>query len=240
MNNSLFGVVLAGGSGTRMGNMERPKQFLELAGKPIIIHTMEKMLAHSEFDKVLVLCPQAWVSHMKDLVKKQISFQDMVEVLEGGSTRNETIMNAIRFVEKTWGITEDTAFVTHDAVRPFVSHRIIKENIEHVCNYDACDTVIPATDTIVESQDGNTISEIPDRAKMYQGQTPQSFKVLKFKENYNSLTDKEKDVLTDACKIMVMKGNKVHLILGDVENIKITHPADLRFAEALIGAFDAE
>ena len=101
--------------------------------------------------------------------------------------------------------------------------------------YGACDTVVSATDTIVCSENGEIISDIPDRSKMYQGQTPQSFKAKKLKELYVSLSEKEKEILTDACKIMVLKGEKVQLIEGEVCNIKITYPYDMKVAEALLG-----
>ena len=97
--------------------------------------------------------------------------------------------------------------------------RIIEDNIRYAKEYGACDTVISATDTIVESQDGKIISAIPERSKMYQGQTPQSFNARELKELYESLTDAEKEILTDAAKILVMKGRPVHLAEGEVFNI---------------------
>ena len=143
-------------------------------------------------------------------------------------------MNAVRYIEETDGLDDDTVIVTHDAVRPFVTARIIDENIRYALEYGATDTVVAATDTIVESVDKQTISNIPDRKMMYQGQTPQSFKAKKLKELYESLTDAEKDILTDACKIFSMKGCPVHLVRGEVHNIKITYPYDLRVAKALL------
>ncbi|MBR2078700.1 MAG: D-ribitol-5-phosphate cytidylyltransferase, partial [Clostridia bacterium] len=148
--------------------------------------------------------------------------------------RNETIMNAIKFIEETDGLNDDTIIVTHDAVRPFVSARIISENIEAALKYGATDTVVPATDTIVESQNGQIISNIPDRSKLYQGQTPQAFKAKLLKDLYYSLTEEEKNILTDACKIFSMKGYDVHLVEGEVHNIKITYPYDLRVAMTLL------
>ena len=93
---------------------------------------------------------------------------------------------------------------------------------------------MPATDTIVVSEDNDIISDIPERRKMYQGQTPQTFNAMKLRNLYNSLSDDEKNILTDAAKIFVMKGEKVHIVEGEVFNIKITYPYDLRVAEALI------
>ncbi len=231
----VFGVILAGGIGSRMGNVEKPKQFLKIGNKPIIIHTIEKFFVHDAFEKLIVLCPKQWLEHTKNLIKKYLgSDAARVVVLEGGTTRNETIMNSIKYVEDNYGLEDDTLLVTHDSVRPFLTYRIIEENIRYGMKYGAVDTVISATDTIVSSEDGESITSVPDRKQMYQGQTPQTFNAKKLKELYYSLTEEEKEILTDASKIFVIKGEPVHLVYGEVFNIKITYPYDLRVAEALL------
>lgn len=231
-----FAVILAGGIGSRMGNTDTPKQYMELGSKPIIIHTVEKFFVSDRFKHVIVLTPASWVDHTANLIRKSLGETEKISVIEGGSTRNETLYNAIKFIEANYGIDDDTVIVTHDAVRPFVTHRIIEENIDAAQKYGACDTVVPATDTIVESEDGQLISQIPERKKMYQGQTPQSFKAKKLKALYESLTDDEKEILTDACKIFSMKGKPVYLVKGEVSNIKITYPFDLKIAKTMLKA----
>lgn len=230
----IYGVVLAGGVGSRMGNMGKPKQYLLIGEKPILIHTLEKFYMQSEFEKVLVLCPSEWLNHTKNLIKKYIKDTERIVVLAGGDTRNETIMNAIDYIESKGHLDDDTIIVTHDSVRPFVTQRILEENIRYAKEYGACDTAVAATDTIVCSEDNVIISDIPERRKMYQGQTPQTFNALKLKTLYQALTEEEKALLTDAAKIFVMKGEKVHIVDGEVFNIKITYPYDLRVAEALL------
>ncbi len=233
--NNIYGVVLAGGIGSRMGNVEKPKQFMEIGKKPVIIHTLEKFVVQSEFDRVIVLSPKAWLNYTKDVVKKYIRDYSKIDVIEGGITRNDTIMNSIAHIEKNYGLDEETIIVTHDSVRPFVTHRILEDNIRYAKEVGACDTVIPATDTIVESMNNTYITNIPDRSKMYQGQTPQSFKAMKLRKVFEALTKEEKEILTDACKIMVLKGEKVQLVDGEVSNIKITYPHDLLVAQAILG-----
>ena len=231
----VFGVILAGGTGSRMGNASKPKQYLMLGGKPVIIHTVEKFFIHNAFEKIIVLCPKQWVEDTKDLIKKYIpGSQGHVVVLEGGMTRNETIMNSITYIEGNYGLDDSTVIVTHDSVRPFLTYRIIEENIKYGLEYGAVDTVVPATDTIVESLDGAVASSVPDRRRMYQGQTPQTFNAKKLKGLYCSLNDEEKETLTDACKIFVLRGEDVHLVQGETFNIKITYPYDLRVAESLV------
>ena len=185
----VFGLVLAGGIGSRMGNVDKPKQFLHIGDKPIIVHTVEKFCINSKLEKVIVLTPEQWINYTKDLFAKYLPEGDKVVVIQGGAMRNETIMNGIRYIEENYGLDEDTVIVTHDAVRPFVTQRIIDENIRLACEGTATDTVVPATDTIVETQDGETIASVPDRANLYMGQTPQSFKARTFKELYLSLTE---------------------------------------------------
>ena len=215
----VYGVVLAGGGGSRMGG-DKPKQYLTVKDKPIIIYTIEKFISVPQLEKILVLCPSKWVEHTKNLIAKHIApAADRVAVIEGGSTRNETILNAIRYIENEGNLNDDTIIVTHDSVRPFVTYRIIEENIAAAEQFGACDTVIPATDTIVESRDHRVISAIPDRSVMYQGQTP---------------TEEEKEILTDAAKIFVIKGEPVALVQGETYNMKITYPYDLRVAKSLL------
>ncbi|MBE6505337.1 MAG: 2-C-methyl-D-erythritol 4-phosphate cytidylyltransferase [Methanobrevibacter millerae] len=230
----IFAAILAGGIGSRMGGTDTPKQFLTLGDKPVIIHTIEKFVINSKFDKILVLSPQSFVNHTKNLIKEYFGENDNIIVLKGGDTRNDTLINSIEYIKENFEIDDDTVIVTHDSVRPFVTHRIIEDNINAAKEFGACDTVVPATDTIVESVDSKIISDIPIRDNFYQGQTPQSFKINKLSELINSLSDEETNILTDACKIFVLKGEDVHLVKGEITNIKITYPYDLKLANTIL------
>lgn len=230
----IYAEILAGGKGTRMGNTEMPKQFLMLGNKPIIIHTIEQFLINPKIDKVIVCCPEAWISYMNDLLEKYLKDDGRIFVAKGGSTRNETIINGCYFIRDNFGLDKKDIIITHDAVRPFINQRIINDNIDAMKKNDAADTVIPATDTIVESKDGKVISNIPIRSEYYQGQTPQTFKLESLIDIYETLTDSEKEVLTDACKMFVIKGKKVTLVAGELYNIKITASYDLKIANAIL------
>lgn len=231
--------ILAGGSGTRMGKTDLPKQFLLLGDKPIIIHTIEQFLISPFIDKVVVAVPDNWVNYTKDIIEKYCANYD-VDIICGGSDRNGTIMNVCNHIKKTYKSKEDIIVVTHDAVRPFITQRIIKDNVEACLKYGATDTVIPAVDTIVESKSGEVISNIPIRDNMYQGQTPQSFKLNEFIDINNSLTEEEKKVLTDASKVYVMKKKDVALVKGELYNLKITTKYDLKMANLMIGNLEQE
>lgn len=230
----IFAAILAGGVGSRMGNSDVPKQFLNLGDKPILIHTIEKFIINSKFDKILVLTPNNFINSTIDLIKNIEGETDKIIVLEGGETRNDTIRNAISYIKSNFSIDDNSIIVTHDSVRPFVSHRIIEDNIKMASEFGACDTVIPATDTIVESVDGDTISSIPLRDHYYQGQTPQSFRINKLDSLYNNLSKEEIDSLTDAAKIFTLNNEDVFLVEGDVTNIKITYPYDLKLANTIL------
>lgn len=232
----IFGGILAGGMGTRMHISDMPKQFLPLGEKPIIIHTIEKFLLCQEVDHLYIGVHENWILHMEDLIEKYIKMKkDCIHIVEGGSDRNSTIMNIITAIEQEFGESEEHYIVTHDAVRPFVTARILKENIDAVLRYKACDTVTGAIDTIVVSEDGKFISDIPKRNQMYQGQTPQSFHINLLKRLYHELTEEEKSILTDACKICVVRNVPVKLVEGEISNLKITTVSDYKIAQAMVG-----
>ena len=230
----IYGEILAGGSGTRMGNTEMPKDFLLLGDSPIIIHTIEQFLINQSFSKIIVCCPKEWVSYTEDLLEKYNIDTNRVDIAVGGSTRNETIMNGCKLFEEKYGLTDKDIIVTHDAVRPFVNQRILDDNIKLAKKYAAIDTVVSATDTIVYSKDGKIISDIPNRKECFQGQTPQTFNIKKLIALFNSLTVKEKEILTDGCKIFSLKGESVGLVDGEVYNIKLTTLYDLKIAKAIL------
>lgn len=232
----VFGAILAGGVGSRMNISDMPKQFLDLAGKPIIIHTLEKFLMCPDMDYVFIGVHENWVLHMQDLVNKYIGARNKcVHIVAGGEDRNSTIMNIVEAIELKFGEKEDNYIITHDSVRPFVTARILKDNIDAVKKYDACDTVVGAIDTIVCSENNQFITSIPDRRKMYQGQTPQSFKISLLKNLYNDLLNEEKEILTDACKICVVRNVPVYLVNGEISNLKITTVSDYKIAQAMMG-----
>ena len=230
----IYAGILAGGKGTRMGKTALPKQFLMLGEKPIIVHTIEQFMLSDKIEHVIVAVPSNWLSYMQDIKEKYFANIDYVHVVEGGTSRNETIMNVCKFIEENYGINDEDSLITHDAVRPFVTKRIIERNIEALQKYVAVDTVIPATDTIVESKNDVTITDIPNRKYLYQGQTPQSFNMRKLIDEYNSLTDEEKDILTDACKIFSIRGKEVGIVQGEPYNMKITNQFDYKLARFMV------
>jgi len=223
-------ILLAGGMGSRFGTSV-PKQFVKVDDVPIIIYTLRRLQLDSVAD-ITIVCLREWIESVEKMIT-DYGISKVINVVPGGESAFESTKIGIKSLEKI-AIDNDIILI-HDAVRPFVTLRMIEENIELVQKTGAVDTVVPATDTIVESLDGKLISAIPNRKVMYQGQTPQSFKLSLLKELYLSLTEEEKGILTDACKICVIRNYPVSLAEGSDTNIKITTPGDLKIAQAMVG-----
>lgn len=230
----IFAGIVAGGTGTRLGS-DIPKQFLMLGSKPIIIHTVEKFLLCPKFDAIFVGIHENWIHYARDIFKKYGITDEKIFLSIGGKDRNLTIMNIISDIESNFGESDDHIIVTHDAVRPFVSLRIIEDNIESAKINGACDTVVSATDTIVESDNNRLeILNVPNRNRMFLGQTPQSFNMARLKALFNKLDGSQKAELTDACKIFILNRQKVSLVLGEFSNLKITTMSDYKVAQSLL------
>jgi 2-C-methyl-D-erythritol 4-phosphate cytidylyltransferase len=218
-----------------------PKQFLPLAEKPVLIHTLEKFCLCPRFDALFIGVHGDWLAHTQELIENYQLTAFPLRVLAGGITRTDTILNVLDAIKAEYGESDEHIVVTHDSVRPFVKLSTIEKNIEVALAYGACDTVIPATDTIIRSdEEGTQIFSVPTRSRMYQGQTPQSFNIRLFRECYATLDDEARETLTDACKVLVEAEAPVRLVAGDVTNIKLTTIMDYKIAKAMIesGALD--
>lgn len=231
----VFALVLAGGVGSRMGNSGKPKQFLMACGKPVIIHTLEKFCLNGSARQIIVLCPSLWVSYAQEIINKYLGdYIESITVICGGTSRNNTIMAGISYIEGHYGLDDSTMVITHDAARPFINNRIINENIETTLKYGAATTAVPATDTILCCKGGKTVESVADRTALYMCQTPQTFYAKKLRSLYNALTDSEKEQFTDASGILVKNHLPVGIVQGEMYNFKITYPNDLAVAEEYI------
>lgn len=227
----IYAAVLAGGSGLRMCG-ELPKQFLAVGGRPIIIRSIDAFAESRLVDKIYVAVSSDYLDYTKNLISEFCPGIDAV-VIAGGKNRNETLYNVLKNIE-TQGMADDDIILTHDAVRPFIDTRIISDNIDAVRKYGACDTVVPAVDTMVRSADGSFICDIPSRSELYHGQTPQSFNARILLDLYENMNEEEFEIYTDACIVFIKNGKKVHLVTGDRNNIKLTYPEDMEKAEIIV------
>ena len=227
----IYALILGSGIGSRMGNTTLPKQFLKIGNKPIIIHTIEQFILSTRVNKIIVVVSSDYENYLKDLFKEYKL--NNIDIVIGGSDRSSSMINGCNYILDNYAVNDNDIIITHDAVRPFVTVRIINDNIDKIKNYDAIDTIIPATDTIVEVDD-DIISNIPIRSKMFQGQTPQTFRLKELVSIYNSLSNEEKEILTDACKIYTLKNKRVGYVKGEIYNLKITTKFDLNVAHSIV------
>jgi 2-C-methyl-D-erythritol 4-phosphate cytidylyltransferase len=221
------GVVLAGGVGTRVG-LAIPKQLLKIAGKPIIEHTLAAFEATSEIDEVIVLMTPGYVDDINAIVSAR-GFRKVSAVLEGGLTRNDTTKLALDQLG-----TEECNVLFHDAVRPLVTGRIVRECVNALRNFDAVDVAIPSADTIIVV-DGDVISDIPDRSRLRRGQTPQGFKLSTIRKAYELAWQDPDFAATDDCSVVLryLPDVAIHVVEGSEHNMKVTDPVDLFIADKL-------
>ncbi len=229
----VYAAVLASGSGLRMGG-DIPKQFTLLADRPIIIRSIDAFIHSGETDKIYAAVSSDYREYFFSLLNKYLPNNRNIEIVIGGKNRNETLYNVLNAIRNKKIIDSEDVILTHDAVRPFINDRIIRENIEAAREYGACDTVVPAIDTIIQSSDGKFVDFIPGRDTVFHGQTPQTFRVKDILELYDNMTEKESETYTDACSVFVANGRQTAVVMGDRDNIKITYPEDLEKAEGII------
>lgn len=215
-------ILLLSGKGTRFES-DTPKQFHNLSGKKIYLHSLDKFYNLNVFDEIILVCLKDWI----ETVKNEITDYKNVKIVAGGSTRQRSSFSGLQ-------ICNNPDFVVfHDAVRPFVSERTIMENLEAAIKYKAVDTCIRSTDTLVEINKENKIEKIPDRSSFLRGQTPQTFSFPLIFQAHKQACEKNNFSATDDCQLVIDK-TKIHVVFGDENNIKITTRLDLFLAEHLL------
>ena len=228
----IFAAILAGGIGNRIGS-NKPKQFLMVGNKPILIYSVKQFLKVDEIDKIIVSSPKDYIGTTKKLIRDYFVDDEKIIVIAGGKTRNDTILNSIAFVKDNYD-EGDHILITHDAARIFVTPEIIKDSIVKLENHDAASAIMPAVDVIFEKDNQSNLIDIPLRENLVHAQTPQSFKINKFLEIYNDLTDDEIKILDEAMILFHLRNANIVLFNGNSINFKITRPIDLKIARELL------
>ncbi len=231
---NLYYMILAGGIGSRMKSPELPKQFLKVGDIPILVRTLRNFEDFGSFRAGVICCPVDWVEYTKATLLEYGISTDAINVIPGGTNRNNSVKNGCRFLTEKFNIKDDDIILTHDAVRPFIDARVIKENIEAVKEYGACNTVMPVYDSVVRSATGKYFTEHLNRSELFRVQTPQSFKLKELNSLINSLSDSELSEYTDVASIFSDRGYRVRLVEGLDTNIKLTTPFDMAVAETII------
>ena len=228
----IFAAILAGGTGTRL-DVDVPKQFFKINNKPLLAYCIEPFLKVDLLDKIIVSSPQQYLNDTCELIDEYFD-DDRLVVIEGGTTRNDTILNSIEYAIEN-GANNESVMVTHDGARIFVSSKLIEESIKYATEFGAASPVIPAVDVIFQSKENNKLTNIPERKYLFHSQTPQSFKIYEFIEIYDDLADDEIKLLDEAMMLFHLRNKKVYLFEGDSSNFKITRPFDIKIAQSILG-----
>lgn len=227
-------MILAGGIGSRMKSPELPKQYLKIDNEPIIIKTVKNFEDFGSFRAGVICCPVDWVEYTKALLFEYGISSESVFVIPGGKNRNTSVKNGCRFFTENFNVTDSDVILTHDAVRPFINKKIIKDNINAVNEFGAANTVMPVYDSVIRSATGDYFTEHLKRSELFRVQTPQSFRLFELNSLINSLSENELEIYTDVASIFADRGYRVRLVEGSDYNIKITTPFDLAVAKSII------
>ena len=223
-----YAIILAGGTGTRMGT-DIPKQFLHINNKPVIVYTIEAFQNHPVIDGIIIVIHADYKDQVERL-KIEYELSKIIRIIPGGETRQGSSYNAVN----GYNFMDDDILLFHDAVRPFVTGDIIDECVKETLKYGAAGVCVKTTDTIVQSSTENFIESMPDRDSLRNEQTPQCFKYKIIREAHEKAREDNYINATDDVRLLLNIGRRVKIVEGSYENIKITTAGDLALAEAIV------
>ncbi|WP_289161119.1 bifunctional cytidylyltransferase/SDR family oxidoreductase [uncultured Parabacteroides sp.] len=222
-------VVLAGGVGSRL-NAGIPKQFLKVAGMTVIEHTISVFQHHPLIDEIAIVANEAYHVKIQEYVIKN-QFRKVKKILMSGNERHFSSLSAI----KAYEFEGECKLIFHDAVRPLLNPYIVSQVVEALDEYGAVDVAIPSADTIIEVDENNIITHIPQRKKLRRGQTPQGFRLGVIKEAYSVALKDPTFVTTDDCGVVLkyLPNQPVFVVPGEDVNMKLTYKEDFYLIEKL-------
>ena len=224
-------IILAGGIGQRMGS-SIPKQFLEVNGKPIIIHTIENFERNPRIDSVIVVCNPEWIDHVKTLIDKY-GLKKVDKVVEGGITSHDSTRNGIFSLRDELG--SDDYIVIHDAVRPILPQRAINEMLDVAIREGNASLAIPCYETVIYTDDQVSGDKELDRSKLMRVQTPQAYRYSQILPLYDRAEKENRHDFIYADLVAINYGVRIFFSSGFINNIKVTKPEDLPLCEYLMG-----
>lgn len=228
-------LIFAGGVGSRMNSRAKPKQFLEIHGKPIIIHTIEHFESHGDIDGIGVVIVKEWLDYMKALVEKY-SLKKVNWIIPGGNTALESQYNGLKMLHSTMPHDADAIVLIHDGVRPLIDEKTISDCISQTRKYGSAVTVAPAIETIIRSDENHDISATYPRSECYLARAPQTFYLEDILSVHEKARSEGKYDFVDSTSMMLYYGKKIHTVMGPAENIKVTNPMDFYTCRALLDA----
>lgn len=219
-----------------MNSKTKPKQFLSLHGRPIIIHTLEHFQRHPLVDNIAIVCVSGWEEELKQEISKNL-ITKVKWVVSGGDTVQLSTYNALKAVYEECESPEDTIAIVHDGVRPLIDQKLITDNINMVKSHGSSITVSYATETICAADDQGMITKVEDRNKARIGKAPQCFYLDELMEAHLKAQREGINWMIDSSSLMNYYGKELYTVLGSTYNVKITSPADYFIFRAL---FEAE
>lgn len=222
---NVVALIPAAGSGKRMG-ADRNKQYLEIGGKPILAHTLEVFDRCDAVSEVYLIVPEDDCAYACEIVDS-MRFMKPIKVIPGGRERQDSVRNGLNAIYKC-----DIVMV-HDGVRPFVTEEILNRSIEDTVRCGATVVAVPAKDTIKSVDENMDVVETLERRKLWQIQTPQTFRFEIIKEAFHKAYH-DGYYGTDDASLVERIGHKVHIVEGSYQNIKITTPEDMVLGEAIL------
>lgn len=227
-------IIFAGGSGTRMNTKSRPKQFLDLNGKPIIIYTIEIFDNHPDVDAIVVVCLESWIPFLEKMLKK-FEINKVVRVIPGGESGQKSIYKGLCAAEEYSNTKNEKnpIVMIHDGVRPLITEETITDNISKVKECGSCITIAPAIETVIVNKHDGTL-DIPKRSDCLMARAPQSFYLNDIIGAHRKSQKEGKTDFIDSCSLMSYYGYKLGLVYGPMENIKITTPTDYFVLRAMV------
>lgn len=226
-------VIFAGGTGQRMNTASKPKQFLELHGKPILIYTLEQFQNHSMIDGIVLVCIESWINYARELLTK-FHITKVKIVVAGGINGQDSIFKGLEAVNKNY--PKDSIVLIHDGVRPLINEEIITNVIVAVERTGSAITVSPAIETVVLKQEDGEIGEILSRSNCEMAKAPQCFYLKDIYDAHLRSRREGKTDFIDSASLMKYYGHKLTTVEGPSENIKITTPSDFYIFRAIIDA----
>lgn len=230
-----YALIFAGGVGSRMNTKARPKQFLEIHGKPIIIHTIEYFEEHSEIDAICIVIVEEWLEYTKKLLEKY-NIKKVNWIVKGGKSAIESQYIGLNSIRMSKDYSEDDIVLIHDGVRPLINNKVITDCINGVKKYGTAVTVAPAIETIIQTNEVNTITKTFPRSKCKLARAPQSFRIGEILNVHIKAKSENIYDFVDSVSMMLYYGYKIHTVEGPAENIKVTNPADFYICRALLDA----
>lgn len=232
----IYAGILAAGMGTRMHRQDLPKQFLPLGEKPLIINTLEQFYVNPQVGRVILVVPEEWKLFTEDMIKQYDNMGTEIYIVTGGTNKTLSIDKIVQFIKEKWGISDDDILIAHDGVRPFVTQKIIDDNIASSMEYGLSVTAAITNDTILVSEDGIGVSDIPKKTKMLAEQTPLTFKLSILINIFDEAKKNEVKLEneTELARLCLRFGHSMHIVYSDSSNMKIITPYDLKIANALL------